>query len=125
MMRWMVDSSIIIDATRGRPDALQFLESAADAGELWSVTPVRTEVGWGFRQDERQRMDALFDAIRWLDVGPTLADQAGELGHRWGPSHGLGVVDSMLAAAALELGATVATINVRVFPMFPGLQRPY
>ena len=38
---------------------------------------------------------------------------------------GIDIVDYLLAAAALEVGASVATSNVRDFPMFPGLQPPY
>ncbi|MEJ7748730.1 MAG: PIN domain-containing protein [Candidatus Limnocylindrales bacterium] len=125
MTRWVVDSSIIIDATRGHPEAIDVLRAAADRGEIWSVTPVRTEVGWGIRPGERPQMVELLGAIRWLEVAPSLADHAGELGRRWGRSHGLGVVDALLAAATEELGAELLTTNVRDFPMFPGLEAPY
>ena len=41
------------------------------------------------------------------------------------PHSGIGVVDYLLAAAAVELGGVVATSNIRDFPMFPGLEPPY
>lgn len=50
-----------------------------------------------------------------------LADLAGDFGRRFGRSHGLDVVDALVAAAAEALSADVATLNVRHFPMFPGL----
>ncbi len=121
----MIDSAVIIDATRGRPDAIEFLKVAAEQGEIWSVTPVRTEVGWGLRPDEQTRMDDLFRRIRWLEVSVDLADRAAEHGRQWGRSHGLGVIDALLAAAAEGLDARLATLNIRDFPMFPGLQPPY
>ena len=125
MTRWVIDSAVIIDATRGRSDAIEFLDVAAEQGEIWSVTPVRTEVGWGLHADEQTRMDDLFRRIRWLEVSADLADRAAEHGRRWGRSHGLSVIDAIVAAAAEELDAHVATLNVRDFPMFSDLQPPY
>ena len=121
----MLDSTILIDATRGLPAAISFLEAAAELGELWSVTPVRTEVGWGLRADEQDRMERLFRSIRWLEISETLAGRAAQHGRRWSRSHGLGVIDALLAAAAEEVDAQVATHNVRDFPMFPGIEPPY
>jgi predicted nucleic acid-binding protein len=48
------------------------------------------------------------------------------LGRRFRQSHsGIGAVDLIVAATALELQAPLATHNVRRFPMFKGLQPPY
>jgi predicted nucleic acid-binding protein len=125
----MVDTNVIIDASRsGGPvsaAAADFLATAARTGELWSVTPVRTEVAWLLRPEESAVVHALFDRIFWLDVTIDIADRAAAFGQRYGPSHGIGVVDAIIAAAAESLSATVATRNVRHFPMFPGLNRPY
>ena len=117
----MIDSSIFIDASRGYPPAIQFLREAALDGELWSVTPVRTEVRWAMRVNEIAIIQDLFERIVWMDVTTDLADRAGDHGRRWRRSHGLSAIDSIVAAAAQELDAQVATLNVRDFPMFPGL----
>jgi predicted nucleic acid-binding protein len=127
--RWLLDSSVLIDATRARgaarDRAVGFLKDAARGGELWSVAPVRTEVRWAMRDDESALIDEWFASILWLDVTTELADRAGDHGQRWGRSHGLGVVDAIVAAAAEQLDARLATLNVRDFPMFPDLQPPY
>jgi predicted nucleic acid-binding protein len=127
--RWLVDTNVIIDASRAGGHVLaaaaDFLATAARTGELWSVTPVRTEVAWLLRPEESAVVHALFDRIFWLDVTVDIADRAAAFGQRYGPSHGIGVVDAIIAAAAETLSATVATRNVRHFPMFPGLARPY
>jgi len=127
--RWVIDTNILIDASRARDLAsdasTRFLARAALEGELWSVTPVRSEVSWLLRPDEVGTVRALFDQIFWLDVTTDVADRAGAFGQRYARSHGIGIVDAIIAAAAEILSASVATRNVRHFPMFPGLQPPY
>lgn len=121
----MIDSSVLIDASRDRAEAVRFLGEAADEGEIWSITPVRTEVRWGMRATEAQIVERLLTGMRWLEVSVELADRAGDHGRRWGRSHGLSVIDALVAAAAEELDARLATLNTRDFPMFPDLQPPY
>jgi predicted nucleic acid-binding protein len=129
MMRFVVDSSVFIDVSRERHAepgaATTFLRQAAREGELWSITPVRTEVRWGMRPNEAAAISRLFDTVYWLDVTTDLADRAGAFGQRYGPSHGLRLVDAIVAAGAEFLGAELATKNVRDFPMFPDLKPPY
>jgi len=77
------------------------------------------------RSSETAILERLFASIYWLEVSTAIADRAGDFGRRFGPSHGLGVIDALVAAAAEFLSADVATLNLRDFPMFPGLRRPY
>jgi predicted nucleic acid-binding protein len=121
----VVDANILVDAIRGRAPALRFLGRAADGGPLWSSILVRSELWIGSRHGEEARITELLDRIEWRDVTPTIADQAGRLGAPFRRSHRLGIVDLVIAATAIELGGTVATLNVRDYPMFPGLEPPY
>ena len=130
MSAWLIDTPVFIDVSRerkggGSSPATTFLRDAARQGELWSVTPVRTEVRWGMRTDEARIVNELLDSVFWLDVTVDIADRAGAFGQRYGRSHGLDVVDAIVAAATEFLSADLATVNVRDFPMFPALQRPY
>lgn len=121
----IVDSDVLIDAIRNRQPALRFLEGAADAGALWSSVLVRSELWVGTRPGEDDRIENLISRIGWHDVTPSIADHAGRLGAPYRLTHHIGVGDLVIAATAIELGGTVATLNVRDFPMFPGLQPPY
>jgi predicted nucleic acid-binding protein len=123
--RVVVDANVLIDAVRRDRKAIEFLRVVVDDGEVWSVTPVRTEVLWNLRPKEVPAMRRLFASIYWLDVSESIADRAGSFGQRYGRSHGLDAVDAIVAAAAEAIDGQVATLNVRDFPMFPGLKRPY
>jgi predicted nucleic acid-binding protein len=129
MNRWVIDTNVIVDVSRSTGPlaaaASDFLETAARTGELWSVTPVRTEVAWLLRPQESAVVYALLERIFWLDVTVDVADRAAAFGQRYARSHGIGVVDAIIAAAAEVLSGTVVTRNVKHFPMFPGLARPY
>jgi len=121
----IVDSNVLIDAIRDRQPALRFLAEAAEQGPLWSSVVVRSEIWTGARPGEDQRIADLFDRLGWHEVTLSIADLAGRLGSRYRHTHHIGIPDLVIAATAIELGGTVATLNVRDFPMFPGLQPPY
>ena len=59
-------------------------------------------------------------------MNESIARRAGDLGRRWRRSHvAIGLADLLIAATAIELGADLATSNIRHYPMFPGLTPPY
>ena len=126
-MRRLVDSSVLIDHLRGLPRAVELLRAAAAAGdELWSVTVVRTEILAGMRPQEERATRRLFGALRWQDVTIEIADRAGALAANYLRSHpGVDTVDYLIAASTLFLAADLWTTNLKHFPMFPDLARPY
>lgn len=123
-LRVVLDTSVLIDHLRADPAATSYLASL-DA-QPWCSEICRIEVIQGLRSAERRSAEALFSVIGWVPVDETLARRAGELGRRWRRSHpGIGVADLTVAATAEHLSASVATRNVRHFPMLPGLRPPY
>lgn len=126
-MRWLVDTSVLIDHLRGDRRAIALLTEGARAGcELWSSTVVRTEILAGMRAREETMTRALLDQLQWLDVTMPLADRAGALARRYLRSHpGVDTIDFLVAAAAEHLGAELKTLNVKHFPMLTGLQAAY
>lgn len=80
----------------------------------------------GLRSAERRGAEALFALIEWVPVTEAVARRAGELGRRWRRSHpGIGVADLAIAVTAEQIDATVATRNLKHFPMFGDLSAPY
>jgi predicted nucleic acid-binding protein len=120
----LLDTSIVIDILRGAQPALDFARRLTAPPTCSEIT--RVEVLRGVRSDERRATERLLGTLRWAPVDEPIARRAGDLGRRYRRSHrGLATADLIIAASALELGLELATLNVRHFPMVPGLAAPY
>jgi predicted nucleic acid-binding protein len=126
-VRVLLDTSVLIDVLRGDHRAVSVLKDLVRSGdEPWAVTISRTEIAAGMRDGEEERVDALFRALRWLDVTTEVADAAGTLARTYRRSHsGIDLADYLIAAAAHALGARLLTQNVRHFPMVSGISAAY
>lgn len=126
-MRILVDTGVMIDHLRGLKEATTYLADTKSRGTgLWSVSVVRTEVLAGMLPKEEKATRAFLDQIEWLDVDLKLADHAGDLARKYLKSHpGVDTVDYIVGASAEALDADLATTNVKHFPMFPDLRKPY
>ena len=123
-MSTVIDTSVIIDILRGMSVAVSYVETLEDVPACSEIT--RVEVTRGLRSAERGPTERLFQQLRWLALDEPIARRAGELGRRWRKSHpGISSPDLVVAATAELLGADLATINVRHFPMFKRLRPPY
>jgi predicted nucleic acid-binding protein len=120
----VLDTTVLIDVLRGHPPALEYVLSLEAVPVCSEVT--RVEVLRGLRSEERRSAERLFQRLRWVSVDESIARQAGELGRGLRRSHtGIGVADLVIAATAEQLGLSLATTNLRHFPMIKGLLAPY
>ncbi|MCL2803932.1 MAG: type II toxin-antitoxin system VapC family toxin [Micrococcales bacterium] len=119
----LVDSDVVISLLRGDQRAVVFWEQAA-ATEAVAVSVVTlTEVMGGMRSSERRAVARLFAELRLEPVTETVAHRAGQLMRQYRASHGgIGIADYLIAATAECTGASLATLNVRHYPMFEGLK---
>jgi predicted nucleic acid-binding protein len=123
-MSVLVDSDVLVDYLRGLPAAGRYVDGLAVTPTCSEVT--RVEVLRGMRAHERRVTERFLATIRWVGVDREISTLAGDLGRRFRRSHGaLGVADLFIAATSEQLGFPLATLNVRHFPMFPGLEPAY
>lgn len=123
-MSVVFDTSILIDVLRGDASALGYVRRVATVPTCSEVT--RIEVARGLRSGERSTAEQLFRTLRWVPLDEPIARRAGELGRRWDRHRpGISLADLVVAATAEQVGAELATANVRHFPMFEDLQPPY
>jgi predicted nucleic acid-binding protein len=120
----LLDTSVVIDILRGAAPAIAYARDLPEPPICSEIT--RVEVVRGLRSSERRATERLFAALRWSPVDEPIARRAGELGRRFRRSHqGVATADLVIAATVEELGLELATLNVRHFPMIPGLAPPY
>jgi len=125
-MTALVDTSVVIDYLRGHPGARDRLETERASGPLHASEITRLEVLSRMRPVEEEPTRLLLQTFVWHPVDTVIAEEAGELGRRWLPSHnGIDSADLAIAATAIVRRAELLTMNVRHFPMFPKLRRPY
>ncbi len=125
-VRALFDTSILIDHLRGDADAARVLEAQRSAGPLGASEITRLEVLAGMRAGEEEPTQSLLSAFSWYPVDREVAQEAGALGRRWLPSHHtIDSADLAIAATAVVTGSELVTLNVRHFPMFQNLRRPY
>jgi predicted nucleic acid-binding protein len=123
----LLDTSVIVGHLRDDSRATRLLTDLFEREErLWAATPTRIEVLAGIRPAEQAPMTELFEVLSWVEIDIGIADAAGLLAQRYRTSHrGTDTVDYLIAAAAQSIGADLVTLNVKHFPMFPGLEPAY
>ena len=118
MPRLLLDSTVLIDALRGRPAAERVLGLRRAKVEPWVCAISVEEIWRGLRTDEEPAARRLFDGLRTAPLGVAEGERAG----RWrrafaGRGITLHQADCLIAAAAVGIGAALATANVADFPM--------
>ena len=115
----LLDTTVIIDLLRGRADARQRLTALHDSGDSPYVCAINIEeTVRGLRSSEREAAGRLFGGLRIVPLTEVEGWRAGEW-RRAFASRGrtLSQADCLIAAAAVTLGARLATGNPRDFPM--------
>lgn len=120
----LLDTTILIDVLRGDSRAVDLLNALTEPPMSSEIC--RLELLQGLRQHEFTAAHMLIDLIEWYPVVEPVTTLAGELGRRWRPSHsGIDAADLIVAATTQLTSARLATLNVRHFPMFEGLEAAY
>ncbi len=122
-MRLIIDTSIIIDELRGgkKWDGLVDGFKKKDA-ELFLPSIVIFEIFSGQSSKNKKiknKIDSLLSYFRLVDLSDGIAQRAGEI-YRDNDST-LGVIDYIIAATAMEIGAQVVTLNKKHFQKIPGV----
>ena len=119
MASLLLDTTVLIDVLRGRPGTVERLRQAAGGKEaLWTCAVNVEETVRGLRRSEAGAAELLFTGLRVAPLGREQGALAGE----WRRSFAergvtLAQADCLVAAAAVGVGATLATGNPRDFPM--------
>lgn len=116
----LVDTDVLIDIQRGHPPALAWFSS------LSTLPAVPGFVVMELIQDARNKKEirvALKLAAPLQIVWPTEVDCARAISDfaAYHLSHGLGLLDALIASCAVGLSATLITFNAKHYKAVPGL----
>ena len=118
MGRLLLDSTVIIDALRGRPAATRLIGLRKAGTEPWVCVISVEEIWRGLRTEEEGIAHRLFKGLRLAPLGVAEGIRAGGWRREFA-SRGVTIhqADCLIAASAVGIGAAVATANVADFPM--------
>lgn len=116
-MRYLVDTTVLIDASRQREPALTWLQAALGQRVVVGVSVVSiAEFFAGLRPDERPQWEPFIDEVSHWSVTKDIAIKAGGIQHdlkRQGRT--ILLPDALIAATAIVHGAVLVTANVKDF----------
>jgi predicted nucleic acid-binding protein len=114
-MRYLLDTTLLIDHARGRPGSAELLESLfSEPNDLYTCDVVVTEALSGGSDEERRVIQALIRVLEYVSTHPDAAVWAADSrrGKRTSPRS---LADSLIGAVAWSLDATVVTRNPKDF----------
>jgi predicted nucleic acid-binding protein len=116
--RILLDSTVLIDALRGRPAAEQVAALRRRGIEPWTCAISVEEIWRGLRPEEEPIARRLFTGLRMAPLGLAEGARAGAW-RRAFAAQGVTLLqaDCLIAAAAVSIDANLATANVADFPM--------
>jgi len=120
----IVDTDIMVDFLRGKPEAMELIQKFSDRIILSSI--VSAELYAGVKgPHELSLLDNLISLFRIVPVSPGIARSGGLYKNEFGKSHGVGLADAMIAATCLAENAELLTLNTKHYPMIKGLKPAY
>ena len=123
----LVDSDVLIEHLRGKTAARDWLVAARQSSGPLAISVVSlTEIAGGMRSPERREVMRLLGSMQRFAATEQVAWRAATLMQEYRRSHsGISLGGYLIAATALTEGLELATLNVRHYPMFPELARPF
>ena len=118
MARILLDSTVLIDALRGRPAGERLRRMRRRGDQPWVCAVSVEEIWRGIRPGEEASVRRLFRGLRTTPLGSGEGERAGSW-RRAFADRGITLhqADCLIAAAAVGVGARLATANPEDFPM--------
>ncbi len=123
----VVDTNVVVDVLRGNLLAARSLRSRIEHGQALRMSVLtRYELSAGARPKELSSLVEHLDLYEHIVVDTNVADRAAEFGRTYRRSHAaIDAIDYLIAATAELHADELLTLNVKHFPMFPGLRPAY
>ncbi len=123
-MKTLVDTCVVIDFLRGFSNAVTFFSELTAPPAISSITVAELYAG-AKNKAKKEAVMAIIETFEVIEVSETIATVGGKWSCQYTPSHCVDLPDALIAATAEIETLTLATCNLKHFPMFPDLERPY
>jgi len=125
----LLDTTVLIDLSRGNTDAADFVDTARSSGTPLFISVISAmELIAGCRdKDEVKKAEKLIADFSLIHISPAESAKAYALILTYSKSHGLAIPDALIVATAITRGLELSSDNARHFEMIPSLtvERPY
>ncbi len=122
-MNYIFDTNIIIDGLRQNKRAEKIFSQFENTDDHLFISSITIfELFSGKSSKDKKQNQAINDLLKYfteVDINLKIAKIAGEIYRD--KIKDLGVPDYIIAATAIEIGAQVATLNLKHFQKIPGL----
>lgn len=115
----LVDTDVLIDFLRKKPEARSRLESASQTADLYLSVITIAELLAGMRPHEKKDTEDLIEGFNLVPVTETIARRGGELRRRH--SKRILLPDCLIGATALQEDCSLLTGNHKDYP-FEGIR---
>jgi predicted nucleic acid-binding protein len=115
-VRYLLDTTLLIDHANGLPAAVQTVESLfEEPNDLYTCDVVTAEALSGGTDEQRRVIRSMLDVLEYVSTSPDAARSAGESRRLRGADGRRGIGDALIAAVAHRLDAVIITRNPRDF----------
>jgi len=123
LAKYLLDTDIIINYLRNQKETVSLVQRFFKEGAILGCCSVNiTEVYAGMREKEKPKVDGLIDSLEFFPTTRETSRLAGEYIRKFSKKGiTLSLSDATIAAVAVTYGLTLATGNVRHYPI-PGIK---
>lgn len=128
MDEFLIDTDVWVDLARKHPHAISFFEHLpADAAIYLSVITKMELIAGCRNKAEQRKVEHLLKDFSLLPIRAEDSLLAGDLYARYRLTHGVGILDCLIASTALGRKIVLFTKNEKHFAIFPGVtvRKPY
>ncbi|MCC6272297.1 MAG: type II toxin-antitoxin system VapC family toxin [Deltaproteobacteria bacterium] len=117
-MKILFDTDVLIEYLRGNETVLKGMRNLVEGEHILAFTPITSaEIYRGARSNEKSKTEALLGSLECLELDAKVGKRAGEYLRSYSRSHGVELVDALIAAAAHVHKFSLCTFNWKHYPM--------
>ncbi len=119
----VIDSTVLVDAIRGKEEALNFFSTAKESLSISRIGVIEMVRGAKTKKDVSFVLKLIKDLnIDIIEVSEEISKLAGDLFESYYHKYGLGAMDSFIAATAVVKKEKLASHNLKHFKFIKDLE---